>query len=266
MLSQAVDFRDESEALYKILEPLSEEDFERKTLFKEWTLNDILQHLHFFNYAAELSRTDEERFLKEYGELKGMEAKGKSMVEATNIMLDGLRGRKLLQAWRDYYVDVADRWVEADPKQRVKWAGPDMSVRSSVTARLMETWSHAQAIYDLLGIERENTDLIKNVVVIGVNTFGWTFVNRGEEVPSEIPYIKLTAPSGELWEWNDPSETNYIEGSAAEFSQVVTQTRNIGDTSLTVVGEPATKWMAVAQCFAGPPRNPPAVGQRRAAR
>lgn len=138
-----------------------------------------------------------------------------------------------------------------------------MSVRSSITARLMETWSHAQAIYDLLGVPREDGDRIKNVAVLGVNTFGWTFVNRGEAVPEHKPFVRLTAPSGELWQWNEPSKTQIIEGSATQFCQVVTQTRNIADTSLKVTGDVATEWMTVAQCFAGPPREPPVPGTRR---
>jgi len=38
-----------------------------------------------------------------------------------------------------------------------------MSVRSSITARLMETWAHGQAIYDALGVERRDEDRIRNV-------------------------------------------------------------------------------------------------------
>ena len=55
---------------------------------------------------------------------------------------------------------------------------------------------------------------------------------------------------------------NCVEGRAVEFCQVVTQTRNVADTTLRVVGEPARRWMAIAQCFAGPPENPPAPGAR----
>ena len=98
--------------------------------------------------------------------------------------------------------------------------------------------------------------------MIGVRTFGWTFVNRREPIPEDIPYVRLDAPSGEIWEWNEPSETNKVEGDAVEFCHVVTQGRNIADTALTVVGETATRWMAVAQCFAGGPETPPAPGQR----
>src|SRR2546423_40378 len=38
-----------------------------------------------------------------------------------------------------------------DPSLRVPWYGPDMSVASSVTARIMETWAHGQDIVDGLG-------------------------------------------------------------------------------------------------------------------
>ncbi|MDP6346195.1 MAG: TIGR03084 family metal-binding protein [Alphaproteobacteria bacterium] len=261
-MQQAVDFKDDSDALYALLEPLGDDDFDRKTQFKDWTINDVLQHLHFFNYAADLSLRDEDGILKLLADLRAGQEKGESFVSYTNKQLGGVKGRALLKLWHDYYTAMVDNFHEADPKKRLKWAGPDMSVLSSITARLMETWSHGQAIYDLLGVVREDTDRIKNVVFIGNNTFGWTFVNRGKQVPADRPFLKLTAPSGEIWEFNDPSEDNIIEGRATEFCQVVTQTRNIGDTDLEVVGETATKWMAVAQCFAGPPRTPPAAGTR----
>lgn len=263
MLSQAIDFRDESDALYELLEPLGEEDFSRTTLFKDWTINDVLAHLHFFNYAADLTLQDGDAFTRLYDELLAAREGGETLVAATDRLLDRVKGRALLELWHDYYLEMAERYGAADPKHRVKWAGPDMSVRSSITARLMETWSHGQEIYDLLGVVRSDKDRIKNVVVLGVNTYGWTFVNRGEEVPADVPYLRLTAPSGETWEWNDPSESNFVKGSATEFCQVVTQTRNIADTGLEVVGETATRWMSIAQCFAGPPQDPPAPGTRR---
>ena len=85
----------------------------------------------------------------------------------------------------------------------MKWAGPDMSVRSSITARLMETW-----------------------------------------------------------EWGEPSETERVEGSATEFCQVVTQTRNVANTALQITGNTACGWMRIAQCFAGAPEQPPAPSTR----
>ena len=74
--------------------------------------------------------------------------------------------------------------------------------------------------------------------------------------------MNLTAPSGEEWTFNDPSADDLIEGAAEDFCQVVTQVRNIADTSLRVIGPNATDWMSKAQCFAGAAQPPPAPGTR----
>ena len=145
---------------------------------------------------------------------------------------------------------------------RAPWFGPDMGIAMMATARQMETWAHGQDIYDLLHVQRRNSDRIRNVCHIGVRTFGWTFVNRGLETPSSIPYVRLESPSGAVWEWNDPSDADCVSGSAVEFAHVVTQGRNIAETDLNVVGDAATSWMAIAQCFAGPPEDPPPPGHR----
>jgi uncharacterized protein (TIGR03084 family) len=176
--------------------------------------------------------------------------------------INGLAGRVLVSRWREYYTDMATRWVDADPRVRLKWAGPDMSVLSSITARLMETWAHGQAVYDLLGVKRVDTDRIHNIAVLGVNTFKWTFLNRSWAVPDQVPGVELVAPSGECWSWNESNRDDRVSGSATEFCQVVTQTRNIADTQLKVSGPVAECWMATAQCFAGPPETPPVAGAR----
>ncbi|MEM1246806.1 MAG: TIGR03084 family metal-binding protein [Acidobacteriota bacterium] len=267
VFQQALDLRDESEELHALLAPLDDASYDRKTQFKDWTLHDIVAHLHIFNWAAAESIRDGDAFAAWYaGFGRAMATENKSMREVTDDWLDehesGVRGSALLSRWRAFYRDFTDSVQGIDPKKRVKWAGPDMSVRSSLTARLMETWAHGQEIYDLLGVERQDKDRIQGVAVLGVNTFGWTFVNRGLDVPTDAPYVRLTAPSGAVWEWNEPSEANRVQGSATEFCQVVAQTRNIADTALDVVGQTATRWMSIAQCFAGAPQDPPAPGTR----
>lgn len=265
MIQEAIDFKAESQALHALLAPLNAADYDRPTGFKDWTINHILAHLHFFNRLADLTLTDESAFNLAYKEYKSLsEQPGATMRSVTDQLLNQLRGPALLTAWQDYIESMTPTWAAADPKQRLPWVGPTMSARSSITARLMETWAHAHAIYDLLGVQREEHDRIRSVAVIGVNTFGWTHVNRNLPVPQEPPHICLTAPSGEIWRWNPESSTCRIEGDAVEFCQVVTQVRNVADTRLQVTGEVASRWMAMAQCFAGPPEDPPAPGTRRA--
>ena len=127
----------------------------------------------------------------------------------------------------------------------------------------METWAHSQAIYDSLGIIRENKDRILNIVIIGNNTFDWTYKVNKIEVPAKRPYLRLIAPSGKIWEFNDPVNSDKIEGLAEEFCQVVTQVRNIKDVNLNLNGKTACEWRSIAQCFAGKASSPPNPGTRK---
>ena len=255
-MQQATDFLDECKALDQLLEPLNEVDFDMSTQFKGWTINNIIRHLHVWNIAVDLSLRDEAAF-GAFVTAMMAGVRGGKLPEFEATYLDGLSGDALRTAWIQRAEATAAAFGAADPKLRLKWVGPDMSALSSITARLMETWAHAQAIYDVLGVERIDTDRIGNIVRLGVNTWGFTWKNRRMEPPSPMPRLHLEAPSGAIWEYGEASCSSTISGSATEFCQVVTQCRNIADTSLEVSGEVAHHWMSIAQCFAGPPQDPP---------
>ena len=259
-MEQAAHFLEESRTLHAILKDLSEDEFERPTQFKGWTVNDILVHLHFWNMGADLSLNDADAFSAMFEKLHGA-LKAGNLRQHENSEVKH-RGSELVSHWHELFTDMGTRWGKIDPKQRVKWAGPDMSVRSSISARQMETWAHGQALFDLLGKTREEHDRIRNIVILGVNAFGWSHKVRGVEPKGPMPQLSLTSPSGQLWTFGETGPSGEIEGSAVEFCQVVTQTRNIADTNLKVSGEVANFWMKNAQCFAGPPEAPPAPETR----
>ena len=262
MLQQALDLRAECDALYDFVAGLDADTWQRRTPFKGWTVWDVIAHLRYFDRAAVLSATSEEAFTASLVELvKGFE-EGLDLAAFTRRHFGPLTPGELLEAWRGGFVEMCDLLGASEPERRLKWYGPDMGVRAFASARQMETWAHGQDIYDLLQVEREHADRIKNVVVLGVKTFAWTFVNRGLEPPAEMPYLRLTAPSGAVWEWGDPAQEQRVEGTAVDFCRVVSQNRNVADTGLVVVGPTATRWMAIAQCFAGSPVDPPAPGER----
>jgi uncharacterized protein (TIGR03084 family) len=266
MMPQAQDFLAESEAVFALVSPMSQAELATPTLFKRWTVADIIGHLHMWNAAADLSLRDAEGFKAFWSKVAAHMGAGGTLAAFEKAWRGDLEGRPLVQAWRDFYRPMAERFGAADPSARVQWAGPDMSVRSSITARLMETWAHAQAIYDLAGVVRKDGERIRNIVVLGVNTYGWAFKIRSMPAPQPMPHLRLTAPSGELWTFGEESAEECIEGPATAFCQVVAQTRNIADVALVVKGGNARLWMQNAQCFAGPPETPPAPGTRYTAR
>jgi uncharacterized protein (TIGR03084 family) len=262
MLRQVADFRAEADELHGLLVTLTDADWDRATLFKQWTVNDVLQHLHDGDLMAMASVEGPEQFARFRAERQALLDSGMTRVQTSRHRLGDLTGARLLDRWYAEARDLATKLASMPTDTRLKWAGPDMGLRMFATARQMETWAHGQAIYDLLGETRLPTDRLHNIAEIGVRTYGWTFANRKQPVPGPAPYIRLTAPSGAMWEWNDRTPENAVEGEALAFCQVVTQVRNVADTGLKISGEPARRWMALAQCFAGPPEDPPAPGTR----
>src|ERR1700677_2195978 len=165
MLQQAFDFRDESDALFGLLETLNEAGWAAETQFKKWTPKAVVTHLHMGNYAADLSLQGGDAFAAFVRSLAKPGEKEARQVDAVRTESGASENRDRLIKWRDFYREMAERFAAAEPKRRVKWFGPDMSVLSSISARLMETWAHGQAVYDFCGKTRAETVRLKNIAV-----------------------------------------------------------------------------------------------------
>lgn len=266
MLQESLDLMAEADELHAFLATLKQTDWSRPTAFKQWTPWDVVAHLHFFDCVSLVALEGREPFTARRDALVKAIVGGVPNTELARREFGDLAPAALLARWIRACHEMAKQLGESDPERRLPWFGPDMGVRMFTTARLMETWAHGQAIYDVVGVSRVPTDRLRHIATIGVKTFGWTFANRRLEAPGPPPYVRLVAPSGAIWEWNEPSERDCVRGDALDFCQVVAQTRNVADTELEVVGPVATRWMSIAQCFAGPPEDPPKPGARTGAR
>lgn len=262
MLQESLDLLAEVDDLHAFLQTLGAEDWGRPTEFMGWTPWDVVAHLHYFDRFSLRALEGEDAFAAKREEFIKAVTQGRTSAEVARLEVGDPSPQELLKRWKETCTEMATQLGESDPKRRLPWFGPDMGVRMFTTARYMEAWAHGQEVFDLMRASRTHTDRIKNVAVIGMKTFGWTFMNRGLEVPGAPPYVRLVAPSGAIWEWNEPNESERISGDAVDFCQVVTQGRNIADTALEVVGEISTRWMSIAQCFAGGPVDPPKPGHR----
>jgi uncharacterized protein (TIGR03084 family) len=258
----ADDYLEECRQLYALLRGQPAARWDDVTQFKDWTINDVIGHLHLFDYAAGLTLDSADALRRFFAQTRAGRDAGRTLVDFTRAWLGDERGSALLEHWHDYAQGLAARYRAEDPRRRVAWGGPDMSVRSCISGRQMETWAHAQAVFDLLGVERQESDRLYNVALMGVATFGWSYTTRALAVPPQRPGVYLTAPSGAAWTWPAEDAANRIDGTAVDFCRVVAQTRNVADTALAVRGEVARQWMSIAQCFAGPPEQPPAPGTR----
>ncbi|HKA13515.1 MAG TPA: TIGR03084 family metal-binding protein [Myxococcota bacterium] len=262
MLEEATDFRAEADELHAFLCTLDARDWSRPTTFQRWTPWDVVAHLHLYDQVSLASLAGEEVFSEQRKKLVGAIGRGVTNADLARDRFGALGPAELLASWIAGARGLAAELAGSDPKRRLPWFGPDMGVRMFTTARLMETWAHGQEVYDLVRAPRAHTDRLRHIAEIGVRTFAWTFVNRKLEVPGPPPYVRLIAPSGAIWEWNGPSETSAVRGTAVDFCRTVTQVRNVADTRLEVIGDVAQAWMVIAQCFAGGAVDPPKPGER----
>jgi uncharacterized protein (TIGR03084 family) len=253
------DLRAEHEALDAVVANLEEERWMTMTPSRPWNIKDQIRHLAYFDDRAALSATGSDMFGKHIEEvvsdidafMKKLEGVGKDMPIS-----------ELMGWWRKERGKLLEAYAAIGPKDRLPWYGPPMSALSHATARLMETWAHGQDVFDALRLKRTNGDRLRHIAHLGVTTFGWSYTNRGLEVPTTRVRVELTAPSGNVWTWGPEDASDKISGPAEGFCLVVAQRRHVDDTRLEVVGETARDWMLKAQCFAGPPTNGPKPGER----
>ena len=174
-------------------------------------------------------------------------------VDTAALEVARLQPQALLARWGTARTSLAEALRGFPAGEKMPWFGPPMSPTSMVTARFMETWAHSLDVYEALGVEPEVTDRIKHVAHLGVRTRGFAFATHELPVPPDEPRVELTAPSGEVWTWGPEGAAQRVTGSARDFCLLVTQRVHRDDTDLVAVGADAEQWLAIAQCFAGPP-------------
>ena len=253
-------------AQYKDLDTLvsglKEDKWGAKTPFCGWTIFDQVAHVAFFDQQALLAIDHPKTFAESVKTtLQLLSAEGE-WPQKTNPLLGTDRPEALMALWRKTRTALLNRLRGVNPGSRIQWYGPAMSALSFATARIMETWAHAQDVYDTLCLQRRNTSSLRHVAHLGVATFAWSFQIRKLPHPEIKPRVDLVGPAGERWVWGDRDAEEVVQGSAEAFCLVVTQRRNIADTDLQVHGENVKQWLLFAQAFAGIPQDPPAPGER----
>lgn len=247
------DLRAEQEELANLLGDLSPEDWARPTPAPGWTVADQVAHLAYFDRAAHTALTDPEAF----GEILAA-----AMADPEGFTRpDPAPPAKLLPEWRSASADLRTALVEAPPGTRVPWFGPDMSVASKVTARLMETWAHGQDVADTLDVRRRPTARLRHVAHIAVRARPYSYLARGMELPEAQVRAELTAPDGSLWRFGPDEADQVVTGDAEEFCLVLTRRRHVDDTELRARGDAAQEWLLIGQAFAGPPGEGRRPGQ-----
>ncbi|WP_131766704.1 TIGR03084 family metal-binding protein [Candidatus Protofrankia californiensis] len=248
--SLLADLAAETEELTVLLRGLDEPGWRTPTPAAGWDISDQVSHLAYFDDVTTLAATDPERFDVEAKKLTDL---GDDFAAHVAHWYRDRSGSELLGWFEQARSTLLETLASVEAGTKLRWFGPPMSVPSSATARLMETWAHGQDVADALGVQRRPTDRLRHIAHLGVATVGWSFAVRQLPPPDRPIRISLTAPDGSRWQWGPEDAADVVTGPALDFCLLVTQRRHHADLDLQATGAAATRFLEIAQVFAGPP-------------
>src|SRR5438270_8404544 len=144
----------ETADLEALVVPLDASGWATPTPAEGWDVKDQVGHLAYFDDRAHESMTDPDAFIAHRADVLS-HPDFPDRIAAESRRFDG---RDTLAWFRRARAALVDAARTTDPSRRVPWYGPDMSVASSITARIMETWAHGQDVADAFNMERKPTD------------------------------------------------------------------------------------------------------------
>lgn len=215
-----------------------------------WTIAHQIAHLAWTDAGALLAATDADGFAEQVA-LAWQDPTG--FVDHAAEAGAQTPPAELLAQWRAGRAALVAALAAHPEGRRLPWYGPPMSATSMATARIMETWAHGEDVADALGVTRAPTARLKHVAHIGVRARNFAFSLRQLPPPDTEFRVELTAPDGDLWTWGPEGAAQTVVGPALDFCLLVTQRRNVADTTLVAEGADAAAWLTIAQAFAGAP-------------
>ncbi|MBP2478222.1 uncharacterized protein (TIGR03084 family) [Crossiella equi] len=250
------DLHAESAELDGLVAGLDADGLATPTPAEGWTIAHQIAHLAWTDRQAISAATDPEGFFR-----AATAANPLTYVEDGAREGVGESPGSLLGRWRDGRAALARALTAFPDGEKIPWFGPPMKPASMATARIMETWAHAQDVADALGVRREPTDRLQHIAHLGVRTMGFAYTVHQLPPPQDPVRVELTGPSGEVWTWGPPEAADRVTGTALDFCLLVVRRRHPDDLALTVTGPTATQWLSIAQAFAGPPGDGRKAGQ-----
>src|ERR1700722_17062026 len=230
-LSEIVDdLRAESDELDALVAPLADERWAAQTPAAGWTIAHQIGHLLKTAVNAPIG-----------------------FVNTAADELASVPPTELLADWRLTRAQLHDALLSVADGRKLPWFGPPMSGPSMATARLMETWAHGLDVADALGLTRPATARLRSIAHIGVRTRVFAFGINGQQPPSDPFRVELRAPDGSTWSCGPADASQRVTGSAEDFCFLVTQRRPLSELDVTATGDDASRWLPIAQAFAGPP-------------
>lgn len=239
--------------LVDLLRPLPEEAWRNRPPSGNWTVADHITQLALLDEAATVAVTAPKRFATH---ARARLSAGPSAPGDIDARARARPGPGLLEWMGRAQRALVRAYRNIEPDHRLPWYGAELDARTSVIARLTETWAHGRDLADALNVTWTSTDRLRHVADLGVRSLGSSFEVLGRPVPRVPVRIELTAPGGETWSWGGEHARDRVSGSAEDLCLVLTGRRAVTETGLTVSGAVVGEWLAIGRVYPGAPDIP----------
>jgi uncharacterized protein (TIGR03084 family) len=157
----------------------------------------------------------------------------------------GAEGEEVHQRWRKASAAALEALRSCPPDQRLLWATAPLSPRTLATTRIAEHWAHALDIDPTY----QDSDRLRHIAWLAHRTLPYAFAVAGVTQHGPV-YSELTAPSGTVWRFGDPTAPTAVTGSASEFCRVGARRLAPEKSSLTAEGPDAPAVLHVLRNYA----------------
>jgi uncharacterized protein (TIGR03084 family) len=250
----AEDLAATQDELAALLAALAPDAWDLPTPAPGWMVRHQVHHLAFGEELGALAVDDPAAFGEELTRLLA----DLSAVEAAQGADADDSPEDLAARWRANAERLRQAVLRQPADRRISWITGPMSRASFLTARVMETFAHGHDIAVATGRSLDASRALAHVAHLGVATRAFSYANRGLAVPDGDVRVELEDGAGVRRSWGPADSAEVVEGPLLDFCLLVTRRVHRADTALVTSGPLGEEWLAIAQCYAGPPSDGPA--------
>lgn len=234
MIEAVSELEVEHRALEALLRELGPDGWGLPTPATGWDVRDQVCHLADFDEVAHDTATGGPRQLNE-------EALSYPSPEEYTETVRRKGFGKSAEEMIEWYAGNAERLRAAflakeDPKERVPW-GLGMSVRTLVTARLMEHWAHGLDVRAAVGEAPNASPRLRSIAWLVFQAVPYAFQVARVTPPERSLRAELTF-DGERWTFGPTEADDVITGNALDFCRVGVQRLRRADAPSLVASGP----------------------------
>lgn len=229
---------------------LTEDEWAAPSRCDGWSVSDVVLHLAQTDDMARASLEGRysELVAAMYADLPPVT----DLDQGVDVLVQherGASGTEVFERWRSGAARLRSAFESVEAGARVEWVVGTLAARTLATTRLAECWIHTGDVAGGLGVPHPATDRLWHIVRLAWRTLPHAFAREGKELSAPVA-LRLTAPSGEAWDFGDGDAPTVVTGDAVDLCLVAARRVPASATGLTATGPEADAVLASIRTWA----------------